>query len=43
MQTKLKKFIPLAILGALLLAAMLVRMNPPEAPQRPAFSGPMMV
>jgi RND family efflux transporter MFP subunit len=43
MQIKLKNFMPLAILGGLILAAMIVRMNPPEAPQRPAFAGPMMV
>jgi RND family efflux transporter MFP subunit len=43
MNKSLKRFAPLGILGVLLLAAMLVNMNPPEAPQRPAFSGPVMV
>jgi len=37
-----KKLIPVAIFGGLLLIAVIIRMNPPEAPQRPAFSGPMM-
>jgi len=39
---KNKKLIPLAIFGGLLLVAMIIRMNPPEAPQRPPFSGPVM-
>ena len=43
MNSKLKKIVPIAIFGSLLLVAALIRMNPPEAPQRPAFSGPMMV
>lgn len=34
---------PVAILGGLLLVAAVIRMNPPEAPQRPAFDGPMMM
>jgi len=42
MNLKNKKLIPFAILGGLLLIAVIIRMNPPEAPQRPAFSGPMM-
>ncbi len=42
MDLKNKKLIPLAIFGGLLLVAVIIRMNPPEAPQRPAFSGPMM-
>ena len=42
MDLKNKKLIPLAIFGGFLLVAVIVRMNPPEAPQRPAFSGPMM-
>jgi RND family efflux transporter MFP subunit len=37
-----KKLIPIAIFGGLVLLAVIIRMNPPEAPQRPAFSGPMM-
>lgn len=43
MKQKLKKFAPLLIFGGLLLVAVIIKMNPPEAPQRPAFSGPMMV
>lgn len=43
MNQKLKKLAPVIIFGSLLLIAILIRMNPPEAPQRPAFSGPMMV
>lgn len=39
---KNKTLIPIAIFGGLVLIAMIIRMNPPEAPQRPAFSGPMM-
>jgi len=39
---KTKKFIPIAIFGALISIAMLIRMNPPESPQRPAFGGPSM-
>jgi len=37
-----KKLLPAAIFGGLLLIAVIIRLNPPEAPQRPAFSGPMM-
>ena len=43
MNMKLKKLLPVAIFGALILVAVIIRMNPPEAPQRPAFSGPVMV
>ena len=39
---KNRKLIPIAIFVALLAVAMLIRMNPPEAPQRPAFDGPSM-
>lgn len=39
---KNKKLIPVAIFGVLIAIAMLIRMNPPETPQRPAFSGPSM-
>ena len=39
---KNKKLIPVAIFGVLITIAMLIRMNPPETPQRPAFSGPSM-
>ena len=42
MDFKNKKLIPIAIFGSLLLIAVIIRMNPPEAPQRPAFSGPLM-
>lgn len=42
MDFKNKKLIPIAIFGGLLLVAVIIRMNPPEAPQRPAYSGPMM-
>ena len=38
-----KKLIPLAILGVLVLIAVIVRLNPPESPQRPLFTGPAMV
>jgi RND family efflux transporter MFP subunit len=38
-----KKLIPVAIIGGLLLIAVLIKMNPPEAPQRRAFAGPQMV
>ena len=37
-----RKLIPVAIFGGLLLIAVIIRMNPPEAPQRPVFSGPVM-
>ena len=42
MNIKNKKLIPIAIFGGLVLLAVIIRSNPPEAPQRPAFSGPMM-
>ena len=42
MDFKNKKLIPIAIFGGLLLIALIIRLNPPQAPQRPAFSGPMM-
>ncbi len=42
MDFKNKKLLPIAIFGGLLLVAVIIRMNPPEAPQRLAFSGPMM-
>lgn len=38
----MKKFIPAAIFLGLLIIAVLIRMNPPETPQRPQFSGPSM-
>ena len=43
MNLKYKKLIPFAIIGSLLLIAFLIRMNPPEAPQRGSFDGPQMV
>ena len=43
MKPLLKKFAPLVIFGGLALVAVLIRMNPPESPQRPAFGGPVMV
>ena len=42
MDFKSKKLIPIAIFGGLVLIAAIIRINPPEAPQRPAFSGPLM-
>jgi RND family efflux transporter MFP subunit len=42
MKFKNRKMIPAAILGGLLLIAILIRSNPPEAPQRRAFDGPQM-
>lgn len=39
---KVKKLIPVAIFGGLLAIAVLIRLNPPETPQRPAFNGPTM-
>ena len=38
-----KRLIPVAIFGGLILIAVLILMNPPETPQRPAFAGPQMV
>lgn len=43
MNQKMKKYLPLSIFGGLLLIAILIKLNPPEAPQRAAFSGPVMV
>lgn len=42
MKFKNPKLIPVAVLGGLILIAVLIRLNPPEAPQRRAFSGPQM-
>jgi RND family efflux transporter MFP subunit len=42
MNLKNKKLIPLAIFSGLVLIAIIIRMNPPEAPQRSAFAGPLM-
>ena len=42
MNFKNKKLIPFAIFGGLLLIAVIIRLNPPESQQRPAFSGPVM-
>lgn len=43
MNINLRKAAPIAIIGALLLFAFIIKMNPPESPQRPPFAGPMMV
>lgn len=43
MNPRTRKLMPFAIFGGLALIAVLIRMNPPEAPQRPAFDGPQMV
>jgi RND family efflux transporter MFP subunit len=43
MNLKSRKLIPLGIFGALILTALLIRMNPPETPQRSGFDGPQMV
>lgn len=40
---KNKKLIPVAIIGGLVGLAVLVKLNPPEAPQRAPFAGPQMV
>lgn len=42
MKPIIKKFAPLVIFGGLALVAVIIRMNPPESPQRPAFGGPLM-
>lgn len=42
MNFKNKKLLPIAIFGGLVLIAVIIRMNPPAAPQRGAFAGPMM-
>ena len=43
MNLKSKRLIPVAIIGSLALIAMLIKLNPPEAPQRRPFAGPQMV
>ena len=43
MNLKTKKLIPVAIFGGLILLAVLIKMNPPEAQQRENFGGPQMV
>ncbi len=42
MKVKTRKIIPLAILGGLILVAVGVKLNPPEAPKRSDFGGPQM-
>jgi len=37
-----RKFMPIAIFAGLVAIAVIIRMNPPETPQRPQFSGPTM-
>jgi RND family efflux transporter MFP subunit len=43
MNLKSRKLIPLGIFGALILIAVLIRMNPPEVTQGGGFAGPQMV
>ena len=43
MTLKSKKLIPVVIFGGLILIAAVIRMNPPETPQRGGFAGPQMV
>ena len=43
MALKNKRLIPLAIFVVLVAVAALIRVNPPETPQRPSFGGPQMV
>lgn len=43
MNSRIRVVIPAAIFGGLLALAALVWLNPPQAPQRPAFAGPQMV
>ena len=43
MNLRSKKFLPLAIIGALGLVAFLIKANPPATPQREPFAGPQMV
>lgn len=43
MNLKSKKLIPIGIFGGLILLAVVIKMNPPEAPQRGNFGGPQMV
>ncbi len=42
MNFKSKRILPVGIFFGLILIAIIIRMNPPEAPQRPAFDGPTM-
>jgi len=37
-----KRLLPVVILAGLILVAVIIRMNPPKAPHRAAFDGPMM-
>ena len=43
MNLKSRKIIPFAIFGGLMLLAVVIKMNPPETPQRGNFGGPQMV
>ncbi len=43
MNSTLKRYLPLGIFAALALVAIVIKMNPPESPQRAAFGGPLMV
>lgn len=43
MKLNKKILMPITIFGGLLLVAILIKLNPPEAPTRPAFGGPQMI
>jgi len=43
MNLRTKRLIPVGIFGCLIVIALLIRANPPDAPQRGAFGGPQMV
>jgi RND family efflux transporter MFP subunit len=43
MKLNIKKLLPLAILGGLVFIAVVIKMNPPEAPGRTEFRGPQMI
>lgn len=43
MKIDIKKLVPLAILGGLVLVAVVIKLNPPEAPRRSEFGGPQMI
>jgi RND family efflux transporter MFP subunit len=38
-----KTLLPLAIIGGLILVAVVIKLNPPEAPSRTGFGGPQMI
>ncbi len=43
MNLRNKKLIPIAIFGGLIAVAIIIRLNPPDTPQRGSFAGPQMV